>query len=338
MGDRAQLQPIDGGAAFRTLGDRLGTVELDEVLRQKEPWQREAAAAIRTNRGAGAWAEYQSRDAVAILPDATARRCQMVADYLQLLDHGRDVLMLAHRRGEVDALNRIAHAAALEEGRITDAACITVGDRSFSLGEPLVPRRRQRDVEREHRGTTTLENGDRMRLVAIDGKRMQLERESDQSRDWVDSDRYRDLDWGYAITAHRGQGLTADAALISGDPSAWAQLLYTLATRQREEIRFYGVEQPEEPGPRAEVAHPAAHDPVVPEPSWSQGMERAFQRWKPATTSLDFQRGDDLEIIRDPRGDAASIAPRAERDPWIEIVDVAEAAHLQEDVGAKKEG
>ena len=52
IGDRAQLQPIDGGAAFRALGDRLGTVELDEVLRQKEPWQREAAAAIRTNRGA----------------------------------------------------------------------------------------------------------------------------------------------------------------------------------------------------------------------------------------------------------------------------------------------
>ena len=117
IGDRAQLQPIDGGAAFRALGDRLGTVELDEVLRQKEPWQREAAAAIRSNRGAEAWAEYQSRDAVAILPDATARRCQMVADYLQLLDHGRDVVMLAHRRGEVDALNRIAHAAALEEGR-----------------------------------------------------------------------------------------------------------------------------------------------------------------------------------------------------------------------------
>ena len=239
---------------------------------------------------------------VAVLPDATARRCQMVADYLQLLDHGRDVVMLAHRRSEVDALNRIAHAAALEEGRISDAACITVGDRSFSLGEPLVPRRRQRDVEQEDGGTTTLENGDRMRLVAIDGKRMQLEREADQSRVWIDTERYQDLDWGYAITAHRGQGLTADATLISGDPSAWAQLLYTLATRQREEIRFYGVEQVTSQQPAQRVAHPAANDPVVAEPTWSQGMQQAFQRWEPATTSLDFQRGDDPEVAGERRG------------------------------------
>lgn len=88
-----------------------------------------------------------------------------------------------------------------------------------------------------------------MRLIGIEGKRMQLEREADQSRVWVDSPRCQDLDWGYAITAHRGQGLTADAALISGDPSAWAQLLYTLATRQREEIRFYGVDEPQMSGP-----------------------------------------------------------------------------------------
>lgn len=179
-------------------------------------------------------------------------------------------------------------------------------------------RRRQRGVEQEHGGTTTLENGDRMRLVGLDGKRIQLEREADHSRVWIDSDRYQDLDWGYAITAHRGQGLTADATLISGDPSAWAQLLYTLATRQREEIRFYGVNELREGLQRAEVAHPGAQDSGLLEPTWSQGMQQAFQRWEPATTSLDFQRGDDPEVIQGPRGDAASIAPPVEGDPWAE--------------------
>lgn len=46
-----------------------------------------------------------------------------------------------------------------------------------------------------------------MRLVTIDGNRMQLEREADQSRVWIDSDRYRDLDWGYAITAPPRSGV-----------------------------------------------------------------------------------------------------------------------------------
>jgi hypothetical protein len=163
-----------------------------------------------------------------------------------------------------------------------------------------------------------------MRLVEIDGTRMQLEHEADQTRVWVDSDRYQDLDWGYAITAHRGQGLTADATLISGDPSAWAQLLYTLATRQREEILFYGVEQPQEVGPRAEVAHPAAHDPAVPRPTWSQGMQHAFQRWEPATTSLDFQCGDGPEVS------SGSIAPTVDGEFWGGIVEVEEAAQAQQ--------
>lgn len=116
-----------------------------------------------------------------------------------------------------------------------------------------------------------------MRLVAIHGTRMQLEREADQTRVWIDRGRYEALDWGYAITAHRGQGLTADAALISGDTSAWAQLLYTLATRQRGEIRFYAVEQTEEAGPRRGRTSCCTRL-LVPAATWSQGMQHAFQR------------------------------------------------------------
>jgi hypothetical protein len=176
-----------------------------------------------------------------------------------------------------------------------------------------------------------------MRLVAIDGKRMGLEREADQSRVWIDSERYQDLDWGYANTAHRGQGLTADATLISGDPTAWAQLLYTLATRQREEIRFYGVDELQAAPERTEVAHLAAQDPDAPERTWSQGMRQAFQRWEPATTSLDFERGDDPEVTRGHRGDVARSAPFVDRDPWAEIVELEEAAHAYQDVEAEQD-
>ena len=42
VGDGAQLQPVNAGPAFRLMTDRLGTVELNTVLRQKEEWQRDA--------------------------------------------------------------------------------------------------------------------------------------------------------------------------------------------------------------------------------------------------------------------------------------------------------
>jgi hypothetical protein len=42
VGDGAQLQPVEAGPAFRLVTTRLGKVELNTVLRQKEEWQREA--------------------------------------------------------------------------------------------------------------------------------------------------------------------------------------------------------------------------------------------------------------------------------------------------------
>src|SRR5262249_3346679 len=42
VGDERQLQPIEHGAPFKTFGHLLGKVELQEIRRQREEWQREA--------------------------------------------------------------------------------------------------------------------------------------------------------------------------------------------------------------------------------------------------------------------------------------------------------
>jgi hypothetical protein len=43
MGDAEQLQPIEGGAAFRAIAERTGYRELTGIRRQGALWQREAA-------------------------------------------------------------------------------------------------------------------------------------------------------------------------------------------------------------------------------------------------------------------------------------------------------
>ena len=42
VGDAAQLQPIEAGAAFRAIVERVGAVELSQVRRQREAWQQRA--------------------------------------------------------------------------------------------------------------------------------------------------------------------------------------------------------------------------------------------------------------------------------------------------------
>jgi ATP-dependent exoDNAse (exonuclease V) alpha subunit len=46
VGDPEQLQAIGAGAPFRAIAERVGFVELTEIRRQQEDWQREASRAF----------------------------------------------------------------------------------------------------------------------------------------------------------------------------------------------------------------------------------------------------------------------------------------------------
>jgi Ti-type conjugative transfer relaxase TraA len=43
VGDPEQLQPIEAGAAFRAIADRVGYAELETIYRQREQWMRDAS-------------------------------------------------------------------------------------------------------------------------------------------------------------------------------------------------------------------------------------------------------------------------------------------------------
>ena len=43
VGDPEQLQPIEAGAAFRAIAERIGYAELETIYRQREQWMRDAS-------------------------------------------------------------------------------------------------------------------------------------------------------------------------------------------------------------------------------------------------------------------------------------------------------
>src|SRR5438874_2014095 len=47
VGDDRQLPEIEAGGAFRELAERLGAIELRQVRRQRDAWDRDALAALR---------------------------------------------------------------------------------------------------------------------------------------------------------------------------------------------------------------------------------------------------------------------------------------------------
>jgi ATP-dependent exoDNAse (exonuclease V) alpha subunit len=69
VGDDRQLPEIDAGGAFGGLADRLGALELLDVRRQAEPWDREALLEL---RGWGVRLILRARAARAVRRDFTA--------------------------------------------------------------------------------------------------------------------------------------------------------------------------------------------------------------------------------------------------------------------------
>src|SRR5947209_17943708 len=80
VGDDRQLPEIEAGGAFRALAEREGALELREVRRQREPWDRAALNALREGR-VEVWARaYVEAERVTCAPTAPQARERLAGD------------------------------------------------------------------------------------------------------------------------------------------------------------------------------------------------------------------------------------------------------------------
>jgi Ti-type conjugative transfer relaxase TraA len=68
IGDPEQLQAIEAGAAFRSIAERHGGIEITDIRRQREEWQRGATRHLATGRTADAIASYDEHGSVHAAP------------------------------------------------------------------------------------------------------------------------------------------------------------------------------------------------------------------------------------------------------------------------------
>jgi hypothetical protein len=70
VGDGAQLQPVEAGPAFRLVTERVGVSRLEEIVRQKEDWQKEATVLFGQQESQKAIQSYQDKGHVHIIGEA----------------------------------------------------------------------------------------------------------------------------------------------------------------------------------------------------------------------------------------------------------------------------
>lgn len=248
VGDPNQLQSVDAGGAFALLVDRRADAPaLNEIHRFANEWEKEASLAL--SRG----------DVQVISSYARHKRIregltdEMVdAAYVAWRADcavGRASILVTESARDVRALNERARAERLLlDGAVDHREAQLIDGCQASVGDVVITRQNDRR-NRTMRGGW-VKNGDRWLVTDIrrDGSVVVKQLGGDGRRTVLPPGYVAEhVDLGYAVTAHRAQGVTVDTAHVVVTASTTRENLYVSMTRGRESnIAYVALDQPDD--------------------------------------------------------------------------------------------
>lgn len=266
VGDPEQLQPIEAGAAFRAIVDRIGYAELETIYRQREDWMRKASLDLARGNVGQALAAYQGEGRVLgsrLKAEAVER---LIADWNQDYDQSKTTLILAHLRRDVRVLNVMAREKLVERGVVGEGKIFKTadGERRFDAGDQIVFLKNEGSLGVKNGMIGHVVEAQTNHIVAVVG-------DGDHRRQVIVEQRfYNNLDHGYATTIHKSQGATVDRVKVLASLSLDRHLTYVAMTRHREDLQLYY-------GTRSF--------------SFNGGLAKVLSRKNAKETTLDYERG-----------------------------------------------
>jgi conjugative relaxase-like TrwC/TraI family protein len=242
VGDPKQLPEIDAGGLFATLAQRLPAVELTGNQRQQAKWEQRALRELRGGDVLRALSAYSRHQRLRVTDNIESLTGQLLDDYEgHLRRHAPDrVLVIASSRGDARRLNAQLRQRMLEHGRLgTDELRVPLaggGHRGYRTGEQVLVTANDYPLgllNGTRATVTTLHPDDSAVTVRLDdGRTLHLD------QDYLRTGR---LTHGYALTAHKAQGITVDVSLLWGTHALTRETGYVAMSRGRERNYLYST-------------------------------------------------------------------------------------------------
>ena len=234
VGDPQQLQAIEAGAAFRSIAERHGGVEITEIRRQRIDWQRDATRHLATERTAEALQAYAENDMVHVADTREGARAGLVNGWERArrdFPHQSQII-LTHTNDEVRGLNEIARGKLREAGALGEDVTINAerGSRQFASGDRIMFLRNNRELGVKNGSVGEIERASPQRLTVKmdDGRNISFDTKS-----------YAHVDHGYATTIHKAQGVTVDRTHVLATPGLDRHASYVALSRHREDMQLH---------------------------------------------------------------------------------------------------
>ncbi|GAB4086346.1 hypothetical protein GCM10028784_29760 [Myceligenerans cantabricum] len=253
VGDPAQLQSVDAGGALdmlvdacRNEGDKDGPPTLTGVHRFRDDWEKHASLALRD--GHPDVIDTYITEGRVQQGDTNEMTDAAYTTWKHATEHGKASVLVAEAADIVRELNQRARAERILTGRTSQSPDVQLADENrASVGDIVITRRNDRDLTTIRGGF--VRNGDRWQITDVrhDGS-VEVRRAGKYlaasvvlPADYV----AEHLDLGYAVTAHRAQGLTVDSAHVLVTRTTTRENLYVAMTRGRDANHAYvALDQP----------------------------------------------------------------------------------------------
>ncbi|WP_199904985.1 MobF family relaxase [Nocardioides sediminis] len=314
VGDWAQLSAVEAGGAFAMLASaRNDVAQLLEIHRFVHEWEKAASLDLRHGRPEAIEA-YVVNDRVNSGPSEEARRGAYDAWVADIAAGGSSVL-IAEGVETVSELNLRARAERMARGDTDAGREVALGSGgSASAGDLVITRRNDRRLRTLRSGW--VRNGDRWRVSDVRGDGSLVVRRADRRSGGAvvlpASYVAEHVDLGYAVTAHRAQGLTVDTAHVVVGESTTRENLYVAMTRGRESnIAYVELDRPDE-GHAGGLDQPTAREVLLKvlanvgaEASAHQTITSEQETWcSIAQLAAEYE----------------TIAASAQHDRWVQLV------------------
>jgi ATP-dependent exoDNAse (exonuclease V) alpha subunit len=233
VGDHRQLQSVDAGGAFKSLGEKLGKAELTHITRQKEEWARDVVRQVVLGDAGSALRAFADRGLLTVADDRAAAMRDLVGAWRAggVGDPGRH-LIFAGTNAEAARLNRLCQAERRAAGRLGGIGVPIENDFVFP-GDRLLFTRNNRHVGVRNGSLGTVVGAD----PALYALRVRLDGGDEVL---VPLQTYSHVRLGYAVTTHKGQGVTVDHSyVLAGGPMTDRELAYVQLSRSRLSTRVF---------------------------------------------------------------------------------------------------
>lgn len=233
VGDERQLQPIEHGAPFKAIGDRVGRSELTDIKRQRDLWAREAVKDFAFGRAESGLTTYAERGLLTVSETRRGAMQELIRDWSKSDEcKYQERLIVAGMKAEVRALNRLAQEERQGRGEL--------GTRSLEINAQTFYER-DRVLFTKNSKAHGVHNGDLGTVARIDLVSRDLVVKLDGGeRVIIPTRSYEHVELGYAITTHKGQGKTVEKAFVlAGGTMQDRELSYVQMSRTQGETRIY---------------------------------------------------------------------------------------------------